>query len=87
METGDALDGREGGELVLLRLDAADVEGLAEQLGRALDDIELRERLIAAGRAQAGRFTWDATAAAVAAVIRELLGGEPPTSAPPTAPS
>jgi glycosyltransferase involved in cell wall biosynthesis len=39
-----------------------DVEGLAESLGRALTDTELRATLTKRGRAQAAKFTWESAA-------------------------
>ncbi len=42
-----------------------DVTELANAMARILDDLTLRERLIAAGRVQAARFTWDRCASDV----------------------
>ena len=62
-----------GGEAALYFHDAADSEQLAKVLEVALGDEKLRTSLARAARARAGKFTWDKTAAGVAAVIRELV--------------
>ncbi len=59
-----------GGDAAVYVDDPVDVSALARAVERALDE---RERLTEAGRARAATFTWDRTAAGVAAVIRELL--------------
>src|SRR5438552_1120010 len=46
---------------------------LASVFDAALGDQTLRTKMARAARARAARFTWDKTAAAIAAVIRELL--------------
>ena len=43
-------------------------------LGVALNDQTLRTRLARIARARAAKFSWDKTAAGVAAVIKELVG-------------
>lgn len=62
-----------GGEAALYFQDSADPEQVAIVLEAALGDKALRSRLTRAARARAARFTWESTAAGVAAVIRELL--------------
>ena len=47
---------------------------MARVLEVALGDKMLRTRLARAARARAAKFTWEKTAAGVAAVIREALG-------------
>ena len=62
-----------GGDAVLYFQDPEDPEHLARALEAALGDRDLQTRLEGAARARAAKFTWDATAAGVAAVIKELL--------------
>jgi len=62
-----------GGDAVLYFQDPADPEHLARVLEAALGDTDLQANLERTARARAAKFTWDATAAGVAAVIRELL--------------
>ena len=62
-----------GGEAVLYFHEAAHPDELAAVLEVALGDEGLRKQLARAARARAARFTWDRTAAGVAAVIREIL--------------
>jgi glycosyltransferase involved in cell wall biosynthesis len=62
-----------GGDAVLYFQDPEDHEHLARALEAALGDRDLQTRLEGAARARAAMFTWDATAAGVAAVIKELL--------------
>lgn len=50
--------------------DAAELAGL---LGRLSRDAAWRMQLVAAGRARAAEFTWEKTAAATAAVVKEAL--------------
>jgi glycosyltransferase involved in cell wall biosynthesis len=45
-----------------LMVDAADIDGLTQALGRAIEDVALRERLVAAGQEQVRRFSWKASA-------------------------
>jgi glycosyltransferase-like protein len=52
-----------------------DVPALAAALAEVVHDAPLRERLVAGGRATAGRFTWAAAAAAHEALYREILAG------------
>jgi glycosyltransferase involved in cell wall biosynthesis len=59
-----------GGEAVLYVDDPRDEAGLAAAIESALRD---RERLRRLGLERAGRFTWERSAAGVAAAIRELL--------------
>jgi alpha-1,3-rhamnosyl/mannosyltransferase len=62
-----------GGEAALYYHDAATPEQIAKVLDVAISDEGLRTRLVKAARARAARYTWDKTAAGVAAVIRELV--------------
>jgi len=50
-----------------------DLDAIIAAIMRLLDDSDLRRTLIARGIAQAGRFTWDASAAHLAAIYRHLL--------------
>ena len=61
-----------GGEAALYFHDSADSEHLAHVLEVALGDQALRARMARVARDRAAKFTWDRTAAGVAAVIREL---------------
>ena len=63
-----------GGEAALYFHDSADPAHMARVLEVALGDKLLRTRLARAARARAAKFTWEKTAAGVAAVIREALG-------------
>jgi glycosyltransferase involved in cell wall biosynthesis len=60
-----------GGEGALY-VDPADPGALAEAMDRLIDDVQLRETLVAKGRQQALRFTAEACASKVMAVYREL---------------
>jgi glycosyltransferase involved in cell wall biosynthesis len=62
-----------GGEAVLYFHPSATSEQLAGILERALHDQPLRTRLARLARARARNFTWDRTAAGIAAVIKELV--------------
>jgi glycosyltransferase involved in cell wall biosynthesis len=62
-----------GGEGVLL-VEPSDTEGLTGALGRALDDDDLRLSLIEAGRRNAGRFSWSATADGLVELYRTAIG-------------
>ena len=62
-----------GGDAVLYFQDPKDPEHLARALEAALGDSDLQSKLEGAARARAAKFTWEATAAGVAAVIKELL--------------
>jgi alpha-1,3-rhamnosyl/mannosyltransferase len=64
-----------GGEAALYYHDSATPEQIAKVLDVAISDAALRTRLARAARARAARYTWDETAAGVAAVIRELVSG------------
>jgi glycosyltransferase involved in cell wall biosynthesis len=64
-----------GGEAALYYHDSATPEQIAKVLDVAISDTALRTRLARAARARAARYTWDETAAGVAAVIRELVSG------------
>ena len=50
-----------------------DVDALAGAVVRVLDDDTLRRRQVAAGRAHAARFSWDATADGVLDVYRSVI--------------
>jgi glycosyltransferase involved in cell wall biosynthesis len=63
-----------GGEAALYFHPSASPEQLADVIQVALSDQALRTKLARAARARAAKFTWDRTAAGVAAVIRETLG-------------
>ena len=63
-----------GGEAALYFHESADPDELAGVLGVALNDQTLRTRLARIARARAAKFSWDKTAAGVAAVIKELVG-------------
>ncbi len=58
------------GEAAVL-VDPADVDAIAAALSELVADEDLRAVLSAAGVARASRFTWEATARATAAVLRE----------------
>lgn len=62
------------GDAALLS-DAQDEAALAANIQRVIDDADLRERLIAAGRARAELFSWSASAAAHRAVYESVLSG------------
>ncbi len=62
-----------GGEAVLYFHPSATPDELAGIIRTALEDQPLRTKLGRAARARAAGFTWDRTAAAVAATIREAL--------------
>ena len=47
---------------------------VSARFGVALNDQTLRTRLARIARARAAKFSWDKTAAGVAAVIKELVG-------------
>jgi glycosyltransferase involved in cell wall biosynthesis len=61
------------GDAALL-VDPRSVTEIAAALERVLTDTELAERLAAAGRARAERFSWEETARRTLAVYREVLG-------------
>jgi glycosyltransferase involved in cell wall biosynthesis len=60
-----------------LHVDADDVAGLADALGRLLSDAKLADELRARGLARAGAFSWRATARATLGAYRSVLGGAP----------
>jgi glycosyltransferase involved in cell wall biosynthesis len=62
-----------GGDAALYFHHSADPEQMARVLEVALNDEALRTKLARAARARAAQFTWEKTAAGVAAVIQELL--------------
>jgi glycosyltransferase involved in cell wall biosynthesis len=62
-----------GGDAALYFHEAADAGQVAGVLDAAIHDRALRTRLARAARARAAKFTWERTAAGVAAVIKELL--------------
>ena len=59
------------GDAALL-IDPASVDDLAAALSAVLTDAPLRSRLVAAGTARAGRFSWDRTADGIVACYRSL---------------
>ncbi len=62
-----------GGDAALYFHDSADPDRLAGVLKVALSDEALRTKMARAARSRAAKFTWDKTAAGIAAVIRELV--------------
>ena len=56
-----------------LLYDPADINGFAEGMQALLDDGALRERLIAAGLARAGHFSWQRTADETLDVYRQIV--------------
>jgi alpha-1,3-rhamnosyl/mannosyltransferase len=62
-----------GGEAALYFHPSDGPEQLAGVLQVALSDEALRTRLAKIARARAAKFTWDKTAAGIAAVIREIV--------------
>ncbi len=64
---------REVGGDAALWFDPQAPDALEAALRQVLDDAALRETLRAAGRAQASRYSWRATAAATAAVYRQVI--------------
>lgn len=62
-----------GGDAVLYFHPAASADELAAIIGTAISDQTLRTNLVKLARARARKFTWDKTAAGVAAVIREIV--------------
>ena len=75
-----------GGEAAIYVLDARDSEGMAAALQRLRGQPGLRGRLVAAGRREAARFTWDRCAEGVAAAVRARLSLPVParSSSPPS---
>jgi alpha-1,3-rhamnosyl/mannosyltransferase len=55
-------------------VDPLDVGGWADAICHVLDDEELRDRMIVAGRERSVHFTWEQTAAQTLAVYRSALG-------------
>jgi glycosyltransferase involved in cell wall biosynthesis len=64
------------GDAALL-FDAEDETSIARAIERVLHDPQLAARLAASGRAQAARFTWEATAAGTVASYRRALAASP----------
>lgn len=62
------------GDAALL-LDPDDPQAWADAFARIGEDAVLRADLVARGRRQAGRFTWDATSMALQDVFRDVLSG------------
>jgi glycosyltransferase involved in cell wall biosynthesis len=56
-----------------LYFDPLDTAAIADAIGRLLGDPALRERLAAAGREQASKFTWERTAADTLASYERAL--------------
>jgi len=59
-----------------LLFDPLDPQAIADAMGRILQDRDLRERLRAAGLAQASRFTWDDAAAQVLEELTRAATGK-----------
>jgi glycosyltransferase involved in cell wall biosynthesis len=59
------------GQAALL-VDVGDGDALADALGRALDDTDVRRRLIEAGPLQAARYRWDDCAEGLHALYRDV---------------
>jgi len=57
-----------------LLVDPLDIEGLAGQLQRLLEDADLRESLIQKGLRNAARFSWDTSADLFHTLLRRLEG-------------
>lgn len=73
-----------GGDAVAYFSPSATADELAGVIDAAVHDQPLRTALARAARARAAKFTWEKTATAVAAVIREALGIESPRRPRPT---
>lgn len=56
-----------------LLVDPYDVDGLSRAMAELLDDAQLRQRLIVAGRDRVAQFTWDRCAASVEATFRDAV--------------
>jgi glycosyltransferase involved in cell wall biosynthesis len=69
------------GEAAVL-VDPADVDAIAAALSELVADEDLRAVLSAAGVARASRFTWEATARATAAVLRNAASATSPGEGP-----
>jgi glycosyltransferase involved in cell wall biosynthesis len=55
-------------------VDPRSTASIAEGLGRVLTEAALREKLVKAGKVQAGRFTWIETAKKLLEVFHEIVG-------------
>jgi D-inositol-3-phosphate glycosyltransferase len=64
----------EAGGDAIVTVDRVTPEALAAALQLVLDDESLRDRLSAAGRERAGRYTWAATAATIDRLYAEVRG-------------
>ncbi|MEO8219087.1 MAG: glycosyltransferase family 1 protein [Acidobacteriota bacterium] len=62
-----------GGDAALY-FEPADAHELAERIFQVTSDDSLRQKLITAGLAQAGRYRWSATARETAALLRRVAG-------------
>ncbi|MCH1611380.1 MAG: glycosyltransferase family 4 protein, partial [Luminiphilus sp.] len=62
--------------------DPTDVVAMSETMARGLTDADYRERLLASGRHQAGRFSWERTAALALESLEALAAKKPPTEQP-----
>jgi glycosyltransferase involved in cell wall biosynthesis len=67
------------GDAALL-VDPDDVDAIRQGLSRVFEDAPLRDRLVAAGHERVRAFTWDATAAATAEVLREAAADVRPST-------
>jgi glycosyltransferase involved in cell wall biosynthesis len=61
------------GDAALL-VEPGDDDALGQALGRVLDDAALRGELVARGRVQAARLSWEACGRGLAALYREAAG-------------
>jgi len=62
------------GDAALL-VEPTDTAGIGEAMARLQSDGETRDRMIAAGVVQAGRFSWERCAAETVALLRQVGGG------------
>ena len=60
------------GDAALLA-DPGDVDALAGALATAIGDDDIRRRLVTAGTARAGRYTWERTGAGLAELYGRLI--------------
>jgi len=58
-----------------IRVNPADVDAIGAGLVRLIKDEQLRQQLLAAGPAQAARFTWNAAAASTLGILNRVVEG------------
>ncbi len=58
-----------------LMVDPGDHDGLVEALDASVSDQTLRGKLVAAGSAWSGRFTWEGCGAGLEELYRDVVGG------------